>query len=543
MTTQSVDAQKRPDATQHVEDPEYPEKSNGVLLKSSNDNLGLWKTVWTFRRAVIVCNLLCIAAAADGYQINLNGNIIANDGFTNRLGFLNDEGVMTLNANHTALWGAMQSLGQLLGMILLNPISDRIGRKMTLYVLWVILAGSLIIETLVRDWRDWAGAKILAGMGIGAIQATLPVYVMEWAPVNIRGALIVAYGFWNVIGKFLANLVLMIVHERNPNDYKTPILTQWAFLGLMLPIFVFLPETPAYYANKNQDTQGEKTLARINGKIPGYNVLAEYSIIRNTILLEKQAREEFGDDRRDTDIAGILRSYIECFHRRNVRRTLGACLPGCAQQLAGLSFLNTYASLFFKQSGFDNAFLITTVLCSIQLATSLALMLLSDKFGRRVMVFGATILCTVTLLIVGILGFITPTQALKSFLVFLACAWSFANTTIGSLGYAFTGEVSSQRLRARTAGVASALSVVFGLVFNTSVPIMLDVNGINWGYKTAWLFFGTGSVVVVLLWFFLPECSRRNAAEIDEMYEAGVPAWRMGGYVTEIQRGGAGMRV
>jgi MFS family permease len=68
------------------------------------------------------------------------GNIIANQGFINHLGFPNAQGVINLNANYTALWGAMQSLGQLVGMVLLNPISDRIGRKMTLYLLWIILA-------------------------------------------------------------------------------------------------------------------------------------------------------------------------------------------------------------------------------------------------------------------------------------------------------------------------------------------------------------------------------------------------------------------
>lgn len=50
---------------------------------------------------------------------------------------------------------------------------------------------SLIIETFVRDFRDWAGAKLLAGVGVGAIQMTLPVYITEWSPVNIRGAMIV----------------------------------------------------------------------------------------------------------------------------------------------------------------------------------------------------------------------------------------------------------------------------------------------------------------------------------------------------------------
>ena len=56
--------------------------------------------------------------------------------------------------------------------------------------------------------------------------------------------MIVTYGFWNVIGKFFANLVLMLVQETNPENYKVPILTQWGFLGIMLPIFLWLPETP-----------------------------------------------------------------------------------------------------------------------------------------------------------------------------------------------------------------------------------------------------------------------------------------------------------
>ena len=45
---------------------------------------------------------------------------------------------------------------------------------------------------------------------------------------------------------------------------------------------------------------------------------------------------------------------------------------------------------------------------------------------------------------------------------------------VGQLGWAFVGEVASQRLRARTAGLASAFSVVFGLIFNTTVPYMRE---------------------------------------------------------------------
>lgn len=63
----------------------------------------------------------------------------------------------------------------------------------------------------------------------------------------------------------------------------------------------------------------------------------------------------------------VIQSYVACFKGPNARRTLGAALPACAQQLTGLSFLSTYASLFFKQSGFSNAFLVTTILCEFSI--------------------------------------------------------------------------------------------------------------------------------------------------------------------------------
>ncbi|KAH7143416.1 general substrate transporter [Dactylonectria macrodidyma] len=510
------------------------EEHERVTLKSGHDKLGLRASTWRFRKAVLVCNLICIAAACDGFQINLNGNIIANQGFINHIGFPNAEGVYALKAQYIALWGALQSLGQIIGMLSLNPVSDRIGRKQTLYVLWVILAASVAIETVVRDWKDWAGAKLLAGAGIGALQATLPVYITEWSPVNIRGAMVLTYGFWNTIGNFLAPMTLTIMQAVDPLDYKTPILTQWGFLGMMLPIFIWLPETPAYYAERDQDELGKKTLSRVNGAVQDYDVEAEYAIVKNTILEERRMREEYGLDGKS--FANIVRTYLACFKGSNARRTLGAALPACAQQLTGLSFLNTYASLFFKQSGFDNAFLITTILTIIQLVSALALILISDKAGRRRATFISAIGCSLTMMIVGILGFVNKTTPILNLLIFTACVWAFFNKALGSIGWAFVGEVASQKLRARTAGVAAASSVVFGLTFNTTVPLMLDADGANWSYKTAWLFFGTRLVTILVVYFYVPEPAQRNPAEMDEMYEKRVPAWKMRKYVTDVQR-------
>ena len=194
---------------------------------------------------------------------------------------------------------------------------------------------------------------------MGALQSTLPVYIAEWSPNNIRGAMVLTYGVWNTLGKFLAPLVLLICERIDPNEFRVPILTQWAFLGIMLPIFLWLPETAQYYAERDMDDRGRTTLRRINGNVPGYDVDIEYAIIKNTIIEQRRRRQELGEDSKGWK--KVMLSYAECFKGVNAKRTLGAAGPVCAQQLTGLSFLKTYSSLFFRQAGFADPFLITTV--------------------------------------------------------------------------------------------------------------------------------------------------------------------------------------
>lgn len=94
------------------DDIEKPAEEKRLQLKSELDSLGIWKTLWKFKKvsltrqspciqhtrlhspmqAVFLCTVLCWAAAADGYQINLNGGIIANLGFTRHMGHQKADG-------------------------------------------------------------------------------------------------------------------------------------------------------------------------------------------------------------------------------------------------------------------------------------------------------------------------------------------------------------------------------------------------------------------------------------------------------------------
>ncbi|OWZ61036.1 hypothetical protein AYX15_06740 [Cryptococcus neoformans] len=509
------------------------------ILKSDLDTLTAWQTVKRFWKAIILCNLLCIAAAADGYQINLNGNIIANTGFINRVGQLDPEtGKYVLTSSSTALWGALQSLGQLTGMVLLNPVSDKIGRKMTLYLLWCILLGSIFIETFTKSWRDWAGAKLLAGVGVGCLQATLPIYVTEWAPVNIRGGMLLAYSCWNHTGGFLAPLILFICKQTlGESEWRIPVLTQWGFLGIMLPIFLWLPETPSYYAARGLHDQGKAVLRRVNGNVKGYNVEAEYEVIKNIIIEEQERLELLGI--KDQSWRSILRSYVECFRGSNLKRTIAASLPASCQQLTGLAFLSGYASLFFREAGFTNAFEITSILFGIKVFFVIVFTFTTDRMGRRTIVIVLAGICCAMLLVIGVLGHVIHNETTKVVLIVAACIWSAANVGLGAFGWSFAGEVATQKLRARTSGLGSGIAVIFGLIFNTSVPIMLLDGGAKLGgntYNTAFIFLSFGTIVWILTIFLLPEVAKRNPAELDEMYEKSVPPWKMKDFVTDVQK-------
>jgi hypothetical protein len=68
-------------------------------------------------------------------------------------------------------------------------------------------------------------------------------------------------------------------------------------------------------------------------------------------------------------------------------------------------------------------------------------------------------------------------------------------------------ETSTPRLRAKTAGTAAAGTAAVGLVFNYTVPIMLDVNGANWGNKIGFLWAGLTLLGSLVVYFMIPEVS------------------------------------
>ncbi|KIR70588.1 sugar transporter [Cryptococcus deuterogattii CA1014] len=461
------------------------------------ESLGILETVKTFKMASAICFAATFAAAADGYQIGMNGNIIANQGFINQFATTvdNKTGEPILSASVLTAIGTIH-------------LAARFGRKPAMFALWAVLVASVLCESLAKKWQIWFLAKLFSGIGVGSLQFITPTYVTEVAPIRIRGCLLMLYNFWFSLGNFFA-----------------PVALQWGHIGLMLVIYLLLPESPAWCATRGLEEKAKKNMQRIYRGVTDFDVDVQYEGLVRAVQHEEAVAAEYK-----------RLSWYNIFRGVDGFRTIVSTWALFSQQLLGLTLFNTYSSYFFQIAGFDDPFAITCISTGIQLGVILVVVALVDKVGRRNLCCGGLTTMLVGNTLIGILGVVKSNNVTNKLLVFFTCVYMVGLQCSGSTGWGYVGEISSQRLRAHTAGFGAALSCVMGVIMNVLVPYMLNTNEWNWGLKTAFFYLGVGGPFAVGSWFIIPETKGRSAAELDELFEMKARPWRFHKTQTALQK-------
>ncbi|CAI7656076.1 unnamed protein product [Penicillium pancosmium] len=502
---------------------DMPKKNMGPIMRSREDDLGVWQCVRRFKHVSLIAMTAAFSASLDGYQINLNGGIVSNKGFILQMA---SPGTSIIQGKYISAWGGIQSAGQTIGQIMLQYATEKFGRKVALYIIWLDLVISVFIETFATRWDHWLAAKLFSGMGVGMLQSTMPLYLSEIAPTQLRGFYINAYSFWFVVGQIFASVALQELSANDPYDFRVPIYTQWAMVGVIAIIFVFIPESPWWLVSKGKIDEAAQILTRCNGNVEGYSVDEQIEVMTATVTEERILAERNSEE-----------GTWAVFQGRNRLRFLIAAWPKIAQQLVGLSVFNTYATYFFQYAGSKDPFMVTVILSCVQLISMMATALTTDKFGRRPLTVYPYAVTSISVLCLGIVGCFDYTKvSLSSLLIFFACLATLSTTGASAIGYAYAAEIPQQRLRAKTAGWALASSNMVAIMFSFCTPLMINNAPTSaWGVKTGFFFAGTGMVAVVIAWFILPEVTCRTPAEIDEMFEKRVNLRKFKGYVTEVQ--------
>ncbi|RDW74636.1 putative MFS alpha-glucoside transporter [Aspergillus mulundensis] len=533
ITTTGEKPQPRPVELEHVDTRTAPGKSEAAIeaanrgqLVTGYEHLTVFETIKTFKLATLVCFAMAFSAATDGYQIGINASIIANKGFVAQFATQTSaDGSPALASPILSGWSSIMSCGQIIGMTSLPFLSSRYGRKVGMYSYWLVLVGSVIAESVTTVWQGWLVGKLLAGIGVGCVQSNVPTYISEVAPVRIRGTLLMAYSLWWTLGSFFAQVALQHLSRSDPTDFRTPIYTQWAQLGLMLLIYLVVPETPAWCVNAGKLDRAKKELLKLHRGVENYDVDHQLQVL---VMSAEHERALAVEQRRE--------HWYEIFRGTNGLRTVISLWTNMSQQFIGLTLFGTFGTYFFQQAGIDDPFRVKVITSSIQIGTVLVLVTVVDFTGRRLLACSGTTLSWLSCIAIGIIGVAPEVKASTYIFVMFACFWNVGLAANGATGWGYIGEISSQRLRPYTAGFGAASTCVIGVIMNVLVPYMTNANEWNWELKTGWFYAGVGAPFALGMWFLIPETTGRSAAELDELFERRIKPWRFHKTRTATQR-------
>ncbi|KAG1846407.1 hypothetical protein DFJ58DRAFT_730536 [Suillus subalutaceus] len=355
--------------------------SAGRMFKFNNPNSYNWAN-----------NLLAgLAILFYGYDQGVMSQVNLNEDYLKLMGIYPTMG----NSRNLAALGGIVSVyygGSLIGALLGGSIADRSGRIAAIILGVIISIIGAIFQASAMNITWMCCARVVTGLGVGAIDAVIPVWSSEVSPHQARGGFLAIEFFLNISGLSLAYWI-EIFASMNQNQvmaWRTPLALQVVFLLAILALVPFFPESPRWLAKVGRVSEARTVLqaTRKDG------VEAELGAIVRSVMHDQQHAEN--------------NSYLRMlFPRTKSQRELRwrvalshFPLPALALSLTSYIAIDLIQGAGFSQgeakllAGFNNLSYMFSVLFAV---------FTLDRFGRRsTMVWGAAGMALL-LLIGGIL--------------------------------------------------------------------------------------------------------------------------------------------
>jgi len=439
-------------------------------------------------------------------------------------GFLFGYDTAVINGANTFLHAAMQLspaqqglasssviIGCIPGALFAGYLSDRFGRRTTLFVCAALYIVSAILSAVPRELGEFLVARFLGGFGIGASSMVCPVYIAEIAPEKQRGRLGTLFQLGIVLGIFLSLFVNKIIQGFGDESWNTDIGWRWMMAAAAVPaiaffaLLLFIPESPRWLAQHRRQAEALAVFRRAIGSDQAATELAS---------VQSHAS---GDDA----------SWAELL-KRPFRRPVALAVTLMAfTQFCGINAVIYYSSKIFQTAGdsTDAAFTSTVWIGLINLVFTFVAISLVDSMGRRPLLIVGAAVQTAAL---GVIGWMFATHSsgpvlLGAVLVFIA---AFA-MSLGPVGWLFCSEVVPSRIRARAMSAASFTVWVSCFIVTQTFPMLNDNPAIG-PAKTFWLYAAISGAALLFAALWIPETKGRSLEEIEQMWigetTAGDPA-------------------
>ncbi|KAJ4335810.1 hypothetical protein N0V95_008804, partial [Ascochyta clinopodiicola] len=353
-----------------------------------------------------------------------------------------------------------------------GTLASIVGRLWALRISIVVMIIGIVVQSIPNTYGILIFGRLLTGLGFGGYGMS---YVKQ--PFNVA---------WRV-----SNLI------------QVPI-------GLAFIILSFwYPESPRWLLEKQPDNPERvlRVLCRLRtGSENSDHVLAEY----HELVAAQQARARFS--------AG----YKGIFRSKGMRKRLMYGLYVTAlQQAGGIAALTVYAALIYKSLGWDRgsqALSINGIQAALQLVIVLVNTFTVDKFGRRALLLTGFAIQATALLVLSSLTTAFPGNSNRAaaiaevamlFIVGLTYCWSN-----GPIPPAIASEIFPQEVRDKAFGFSLLGQTVCLLALTQPWPRFNS----QVGGKSYWLLFCLNTVLMISVYFVLPETKGVSLERMDTIF-------------------------
>jgi MFS transporter, SP family, galactose:H+ symporter len=359
-------------------------------------------------------------------------------------------------------------VGGMTGPFVAGRLTDALGRKKMNLIASVIFVIGSILTAIAPTATFLVVGRLLLGLAIGIVSSSVPLYIAEIAPSEIRGRLVTFFQFAITIG-ILVSYVVGYIFADYEDGWRYMFWCGFVPAAILFFGMLYVPESPRWLIMKGRD---EEALSVLNRLHDAPHVKKEYAEIKHSFANEQQSKG----------------NWKELFSKRlRIPLLIGVGIF-CIQQFSGINAIIYYSTEIFNMAGFGSnttATLATVGVGVVNALSTLVGMKYLDSWGRKPILYVGLVGTACSLATVAFAFYFRDSLSHETLQV-LAIGGVyvyifFFAISLGPLGWLLISEVYPLRIRGFASSMGSFSHWFFDFWVGFTFPIMaatsLGTNG------------------------------------------------------------------